>query len=104
MAAALDLIRSATLPAAMAPGDCLDTNIVKTDLKNDTWYQPDSTSSGSICVISSAQPCSELDASIEVGAGSVYLYTLWDMRIQGQTPDGAVQRVQATAQRCTAYN
>jgi hypothetical protein len=55
-------------------------------------------------MLSSADPCSELDASIEVGAGSIYLYTLWDMRIQGQTADGAVARVQATSQRCHAFN
>jgi Tfp pilus assembly protein PilX len=104
VAAALDLVRTSDLPTALAPGDCLGANIATTSLPNGASFAPDSTAPASLCMISSAEPCSELDASIEVGSGSVYLYTLWDMRIQGQTPDGAVARVQATAQRCHAFN
>lgn len=105
VAASLDMVRTATLPTALAPGDCMAAVLPTTNLPNGTSYQPDtSATTSSICMLSSAGPCSELDASIEVGAGSIYLYTLWDMRIQGQTADGAVARVQATSQRCHAFN
>ena len=105
VAAALDLVRVSELPNALAPGDCLDVSVPKTGLDNQTWYQPDSTATSSkLCMISSSTACGELDASIEIGAGTTYLYTMWDLRIQGQTADGAVARVQATAQRCHAFN
>ncbi len=104
VAAALDLIQSTTVPTALAPGDCLSATLANGSLLNGTTYSSDSTAPNQLCVIASSEPCSELDASIEVGAGSVYLYTLWDIRVQGQTPDGAVARVHATAQRCSAFN
>ena len=105
VAAALDMVRTAPLPTALAPGDCITTVLPTTTLPNGTSYQPDtSAATSNICMLSSADPCSELDASIEVGARSLYLYTLWDMRIQGQTPDGAIARVQAMSQRCHAFN
>lgn len=105
VAAALDMVRTAPLPTALATGDCITTVLPTTTLPNGTSYQPDtSAATSNICMLSSADPCSELDASIEVGAGSIYLYTLWDMRIQGQTPDGAIARVQAMSQRCHAFN
>ena len=105
VAAALDLVRTSPLPTALAPGDCLPANVAATNLPNGTMFLPDTTAATTnLCMIASADPCSELDASIEVGAGAIYLYTLWDMRIQGQTTDGAIARVQATAQRCHAFN
>lgn len=105
IAASLDLVRTTTLPTAIAPGDCMGTVLSTTTLPNGTSFRPDTTAaSSSVCMLASADPCSELDASIEVGSGSTYLYTLWDMRVQGQTTDGAVARVQATSQRCHAFN
>lgn len=105
IAASLDMVRTAPLPTALAPGDCITTVLPTTTLPNGTSYQPDTSApTSNVCMLSSADPCSELDASIEIGVGSIYLYTLWDMRIQGQTADGAIARVQATSQRCHAFN
>lgn len=105
VAAALEMVRTAPLPTALAPGDCIAAVLPTTTLPNGTSFQPDTTAAtNNVCMLASADPCSELDASIEVGSGSVFLYTLWDMRIQGQTADGAVARVQATSQRCHAFN
>lgn len=105
VAAALDMVRTAPLPTALTPGDCITQILPTTALPNGTTYQPDTTAAtNNVCMLASADPCAELDASIEVGSGSVFLYTLWDMRIQGQTNDGAVARVQATSQRCHAFN
>ena len=105
IAASLNMVRTTTLPTALAPGDCMGAVLPATTLPNGTTYQPDTTAaSNSVCMLASADPCSELDASIEVGSGSTYLYTLWDMRVQGQTTDGAVARVQATSQRYHAFN
>ena len=47
--------------------------------------------------------CEEWDMSIEVG-GPIYLYSVWDVRMQGTTPIGAEARVQASATRCHAYS
>lgn len=105
VAAALDMVRTATLPTALTPGDCIAAVLPTTNLPNGTTYAPDTTAAtNTVCMLASADPCSELDASIEVGAGATFLYTLWDMRVQGQTADGAVARVQATSQRCHAFN
>ncbi len=105
VAAALDMVRTAPLPTALAAGDCMTSVLPETSLPNGTSYRPDTTAAtNNVCMLASADPCSELDASIEVGSGSVFLYTLWDMRVQGQTTDGAVARVQATSQRCHAFN
>jgi Tfp pilus assembly protein PilX len=105
VAAALDAVRTASLPPALAPGDCIAAPVPETNLPNGSLYRPDTTAANTnVCMIASADPCSELDASIEVGSGSVFLYTLWDMRMQGETADGAVARVQATSQRCHAFN
>lgn len=105
VAAALDMVRTAPLPTALTPGDCITQVLPTTTLPNGTSYQPDTTAAtNNVCMLASADPCSELDASIEVGSGSTFLYTLWDMRIQGQTADGAIARVQATSQRCHAFN
>ncbi len=105
VAAALDMVRTAPLPTALTPGDCIAQVLPETNLPNGTSFQPDTTAaSNNVCMLASADPCSELDASIEVGSGSTFLYTLWDMRVQGETTDGAVARVQATSQRCHAFN
>ena len=105
VAAALDMVRTASLPTALTAGDCITQVLPATNLPNGTSFQPDTTAAtNNVCMLASADPCSELDASIEVGSGSTILYTLWDMRVQGQTADGAVARVQATSQRCHAFN
>jgi hypothetical protein len=54
-------------------------------------------------MLASAEPCAELDGSIEVGQ-PIYLYTVWNIRVQGSAPAGATSRLQATAERCHAFN
>ncbi len=54
-------------------------------------------------MLAAATPCAELDSSIEMGQ-AVYLYTVWNVRTQGQAPGGATARIQATAERCHAFN
>ena len=54
-------------------------------------------------MLASANPCAEIDASIEMGQ-PIYLYTIWNVRVQGQAPAGATSRIHATAERCHAFN
>jgi hypothetical protein len=56
-----------------------------------------------ITYLGSGAPCEEMLTSMEVG-GPLFLYSLWDIRVQGQTPEGAAKRVQASATRCYAYD
>jgi len=56
-----------------------------------------------VSYLGAAGPCEEWGMSIEVG-GPMYLYSLWDIRVQGETADGASTRVQASATRCYAYD
>jgi len=110
IASGLDLVRTTALSTSLAAGtgtsgDCLPNPVGADTLPNGTTFQPDTTAATtSICMIASAEPCSEFDASIEVGTGATYLYTVWDLRMQGETPDGAISRVQATVQRCHAFD
>ena len=55
-----------------------------------------------ICMLASAEPCAEFDASIEVGQ-PIYLDTVWNVRVQGNAPGGATSRLQVTAERCHAF-
>ena len=75
-----------------------------TALPNGSSYRPDATApSNQICMLASAEPCSEIDASIEMGQ-PIYLYTVWSVRTEGIAPGGATARVHATAERCHAFN
>jgi Tfp pilus assembly protein PilX len=104
IAAGLDLMRTQVVGAALAPGDCLTTPIANTTLPNAATYRPDSTApTNQICMLASADPCAEIDASIEMGQ-PVYLYTVWSIRTEGVAPGGATSRVHATAERCHAFN
>jgi len=106
IAAALDLLRTEIVSAALSPGDCLTAVLpASTSLPNTpgTSYGPDSTVGNQICMLASAEPCSELDASIEQGQ-PIFLYTIWNIRTEGTAPGGATARVQATAARCHSFN
>lgn len=103
VAEALDILRTSVIGAALAPGDCLNGTIPNTVLPNGTSFGPDSTAPNQICMLASAEPCAEVDASIEQGQ-PVFLYTVWNIRSEGVAPGGATARVQATAARCHAFN
>ena len=106
VAAALDLLRTEIVTAALSPGDCLNSvlpNSTPLPNTNGSSYGPDTTAGNQICMLASAEPCSELDASIEQGQ-PIFLYTVWNIQTQGLAPGGATARVQATAERCHAFN
>ena len=112
IASGLDMIRTATLAAALSPGDCISQPVPTTVLPNGSTFEPDPTApdgpdalnpTANVCMLATAEPCKILDSSVEQGQ-QVYLNTIWDLRVQGRTPDGAVGRVQATVIRCHAFN
>ena len=104
VAASLDILRNAMVGAALASGDCLSTTLPETSLTGGISYGPDpSAPTNEICMLASAEPCAEIDGSIEQGQ-PVYLYTVWNVRVRGTAPAGATSRVQATAERCHAFN
>ena len=104
VAKSLDLLHKEVTTAALAPGDCLSAKLGATDLGGGIGYAPDpSAPTDEICMLASAEPCAEVDASIEQGQ-PVYLYTVWNVRVEGTAPGGATARVQATAERCHAFN
>lgn len=106
LAHSLDVIRTEIVGTAIAPGDCLGPPIPTATLPNGVTYGPDSTApspSDKICMLAAAEPCSGVDASIEVGQ-PIYLETVWNLRTQGVTAGGATSRVQATAVRCHAFS
>lgn len=104
VAESLDVIRQEIVGTALAPGDCLDTVLPNTSLGGGVAYAPDpSAPTDEICMLASADPCAEIDASIEMGQ-PIYLYTVWDVRVQGTAPGGATSRVQASVERCHAFN
>jgi Tfp pilus assembly protein PilX len=104
LADSLSLIRSQVVGATIARGDCLTATIPTGTLTNGVTYGPDATApTNQICMLSAAEPCSELGSSIEVGQ-PIYLYTIWNVRTQGVAPGGATSRIQATVRRCFAFN
>ena len=104
IAESLDILRTEMVGAALASGDCLDATLPTTSLGGGVAYGPDpSAPTNQICMLASAEPCAEIDGSIEQGQ-PVYLYTVWNVRVRGSAPGGASSRVQATAERCHAFN
>jgi Tfp pilus assembly protein PilX len=100
----LDQIRTGVVGIAISAGDCLPGTIPSATLPNGTVYGPDATApTNQICMLAAAEPCAELDSSIEQGQ-PIYLYTVWNLRTQGVSPGGATSRIQATAERCHAFN
>ena len=104
LAHSLDVIRTEIIGTAVAAGDCLGEPVPSATLPNGVDYGPDATApTNLICMLAAAEPCAELDSSIEVGQ-PIYLYTVWNLRTQGVAPGGATSRLQATAERCHAFN
>lgn len=104
VAESLDILRSEVIGNALTPGDCLTSSLPDTNLNGNVSYEPDPTAlTDQICMLASADPCAELDSSIELGQ-PIYLNTLWNVRVQGNAPGGATSRVQAAAERCHAFN
>ena len=104
LAASLDVIRKQVVGVAVGAGECLTAPVPTGSLPNGVDYGPDATAaSPNICMLAAAEPCAELDSSIEQGQ-PIYLYTVWNVRTQGTAPTGATSRVQATAERCHAFN
>ena len=99
VAESIDILRTNTAGAAIAPGDCLATKLVSTDLGGGRSYEPDP-DDDEICMLAASEPC--LDTSVEVGS-AVYRYSIWNVRVQGNAPGGAAARVQATVARCSAF-
>jgi len=104
LAHSLDIIRKEITGIAVAAGDCLGTPVPSDTLPNGITYGPDSTApTNQICMLAAAEPCAEVDSSIEQGQ-PIYLYTVWNVRTQGVSLGGATSRIQATAERCHAFN
>ena len=104
LADSLNQVRTQIVGVALGAGDCLTPDLPSATLSNGVSYGPDSTApSSKICMLAAAEPCAELDSSIEVGQ-PIYLYTVWNVRTQGVAPTGATARVQATVERCHAFN
>jgi Tfp pilus assembly protein PilX len=104
LANSLDSIRSGVVGNQVLPGDCLAGSVPTATLPNGVVYGPDTTApSNQICMLAAAQPCEEMDSSMNVGE-PIFLYTVWSVRTQGVAPGGATARVQATAERCLAFN
>lgn len=110
IAESLDLLRQEIVGAALTQGDCLTADIMDEDvadrtLPNGAYFEADPSAPGlgNICMLAAAEPCAEIDASIEQGQ-PIYLYTVWNVRAQGVAPGGATSRIHATAERCHAFN
>ncbi|MBW2286452.1 MAG: pilus assembly PilX N-terminal domain-containing protein [Deltaproteobacteria bacterium] len=104
IADSLNILRSEIVGNALAPNDCLDATLSDTSLGDGVSYRADPNApTNEICMIASAEPCAEFDSSIEQGQ-AVYLYTVWNMRVQGSAPGGATAHLQASAERCHAFN
>jgi Tfp pilus assembly protein PilX len=104
VAHSLDVIRTQIVGIAVSAGDCLPGTIPGATLPNGVVYGPDATApTNQICMLAAAEPCAELDSSIEQGQ-PIYLYTVWNVRTQGVAAGGATSRIQATAERCHAFN
>jgi len=104
LAASLNVIRTTSVGNQVLAGDCLATPVPSATLPNGVSYAPDSTApTNQICMLAAAEPCTEMGSSIEQGQ-PIYLYTVWNVRTQGVAPGGATSRIQATAERCLAFN
>ncbi len=102
IAEALDIMRTETVAGALYPGDCLPTKIPSTSLGGGRSYVADP-DDDEICMLSTAEPCSQFDAEIGVGSPT-FLNTVWNARVEGSAPGGATSSVQATVTRCHAYS
>ena len=99
----LDLLRTEVISPVIGPGDCLGQAIPSGTLPNGALYGADATAAtDQICMAGIAEDCDELVSSAEIG-GTVFRYTVWNLRTEGTGIGGAVSRIQATARRCHAF-
>ena len=99
----LNLLRTEIVSPVIGPGDCLDQAIPSGTLPNGASYGADPTAAtDQVCMTGIAQDCDELVSSAEIG-GTVFRYTVWNLRTQGTGTGGAISRIQATARRCHAF-
>ena len=117
IAQGLEMVRTASLGATISPGECISQEIPSyTFPDSGASYQRDTTADGpdasnpehNVCMLAAAEPCElggvgEGGNSIEQGQ-QVFLKTVWDLRLEGRSQGGAGARVQATVNRCHAYN
>jgi len=115
IAQGLEIVRTASLGTAISPGECLSQAIPTTSLANGSSFRRDTTADGpgsdpdlNVCMLATAEPC-ELGGVGEGGSSAeqgqqIFLKTVWDLRVEGRSQGGAVARVQATVNRCRAYN
>ena len=104
IADSLEVIRTQSVGNQVVAGDCLAAPVPTATLPNGVTYGPDGTApTNQICMLAAAEPCEEMASSIEQGQ-PIYLYTVWNVRTQGVAPGGATARIQATAERCHAFN
>jgi Tfp pilus assembly protein PilX len=104
LANSLEVIRTEIVGNQVLSGDCLAAPVPSATLPNGVSYGPDTTATTpNICMLAAAEPCEEMASSINVGE-PIYLYTIWNVRTQGVAPGGATARIQATAERCHAFN
>lgn len=103
-------LSQADLPAGAAALEGVTVAVSATPVGDSTvhphgipTYTIDDTATQAVDYLGAGGPCDEWAMSIELG-GPMYRYSLWDVRIQGETPDGATARVQASATRCYAYD
>ncbi len=109
VASALSTLRTAALPAGVSALAGVAPTVSQTNLGDSTIYpngqpwfraEPGATP---ISYLGSGGPCAEWEVSLEVG-GPIWLYSLWDIRVEGGTTDGARATVQGSASRCYAYD
>ncbi len=99
----LDVLRTEVLSPVIGPGDCLGQAIPTGSLPNGALYGADATAAtDEICMAGIAEDCDELVSSAEIG-GTVFRYTVWNLRTEGTGTGGGVSRIQATARRCHAF-
>jgi Tfp pilus assembly protein PilX len=99
----LELVRTEVVGQSIAAGDCLGAPVPSGSLPNGTTYGPDSTApDDQICMTGIAEACDELVASAEIGA-TVFRYSIWNLRTEGNGTAGSVSRIQAAARRCHAF-
>ena len=112
VAQGLEMVHTASLGTAISPGECPSQGIPFTPLDNGASFRRDTTADGpgsdpdlNVCMLATAEPCDfgGGGSSIEQGQ-QIFLRTVWDLRVEGRSQGGAVARVQATVNRCRAYN
>jgi hypothetical protein len=111
VSAALGILRAQNLPASLTALTMLTPALPATNLGDSSLYphgRPSFAPEPGVTPISylgSGRPCEGWQMTLNLGGGgALWLDSLWDLRVQGQTADGATSTVQGTGARCYAYN